>query len=612
MKRYLRIAAVAGVLAIVAAACGGGSSDTATGTGSSSGGTDLQQGGTLETVMTQDFFYGLDPTQEYYSVSWEFLRCCMARTLMSYPAVAAEDGGGVPVPDLSDGDPTVSEDGLTWTFTIKDGAMFGDPLNRQIVAQDFVNAFNRLADGDINGPGYPFYYTTIAGFQERWDGKADSVSGVQAVDDKTVEFTLTEPTPDMPFLVAMPAAAPIATELYDTHYDAVKLGQFLVSSGPYQYEGMEGFDLAGKKPPSGMDIGRSYVFVRNPSYNPDTDTLRPAYPDKITVQVGGETQDLLDKVDSGAADWCIDCGVTAATLQAYSADPAKQALLHTHPADALSYTGFNVFQPPMDDVHVRKALNWAMDKASYLRIIGGAVAGVAAGHFIPPGMMGGLNADYNPYGTTDDRGDPAKAQEEMKQSKYDTNGDGKCDGDACTFQAFAVTGDNDAIKTLELMDENFSEVGIHLDIQTQAYGVLVAKCAEMAAHRALCQAGWGKDYPSPFTFFGPLLDGGENGSNYSFMGTTEEALKKAGYTVPDPIPSIHDDIVACQETPVGDQQNQCWADLDKKVMEEWVPVLPRRFPNDNDVLAERILNYSYCQFTGVGAVDHMALPAGSA
>jgi hypothetical protein len=162
------------------------------------------------------------------------------------------------------------------------------------------------------------------------------------------------------------------------------------------------------------------------------------------------------------------------------------------------------------------------------------------------------------------------------------------------------------------MDENFSEVGIKLDIQTQAYGVLVAKCAELAAHRALCQAGWGKDYPSPYTFFGPLLDGCENGSNYSFLGCDAATLQKAGYTVTGTPPSIHDDILACQATPVGDQQNQCWADLDKKVMEDIVPVLPRRFPNDVDVLGTRIVNYSYDQFTGVGAVDKMALAAGSA
>jgi peptide/nickel transport system substrate-binding protein len=606
MKRFFQVVAATAVLSMVLVACGGGDSSGTGGTGSAStpaGG--VPTGGTLHAVMTQDFFNGLDPTQEYYSVSWEFLRCCMARTLMSYTGAAAEDGGGVPTPDLSDGEPTVSDDQLTWTFKIKQGAMFGDPLNRQIVAQDFVNAFNRFEDPKINTESYPFYYTNIDGFT--WPDGDKSVDGVVAVDDATLEIHVTAPTPDMPFLVAMPASAPLPTELIDSHYDAVELGQFLVSSGPYQWDGMEGFDMASADPPTGMNIGRSYVFVRNPSWDAATDELRPAYLDSIEIQVGGEVQDNLDKVDAGAVDWCIDCGITAATLQKYSADPALMERVHLHPSDALAYTGLNVFEAPMDDVHVRKALNWALDKAALLRQIGGSVAGEIAGHFVPPGMMGGLNADYDPYATTDGRGDPEKAKEEMAQSKYDTDQDGVCDDPSCNVVAYAVTNDNDAIKALEIMSDSFQPVGITLEIKTLNYNTLVDRCSSLEGHTALCQAGWGKDYPSPVTFFQPLLDGGANGSNYSFMGTTADALQKAGYTVPDEIPSIADDITACQATPIGDEQNQCWADLDVHVMEDIVPLIPRRFPNDQDVLGARIVNYSYDQFSGVGAVDHFAV-----
>ncbi len=148
----------------------------------------------------------------------------------------------------------------------------------------------------------------------------------------------------------------------------MKLGQFLVSSGPYEWQGMEGIDLAGNKPPSGMKINKSYVFVRNPSWDPATDDLRPALPDQIEIQVGGEVQDLLDKVTAGAIDWCIDCLATSTTLTEYKRDPTLADRLKIYPADALAYTGLNVFQAPMDDVHVRKALNWVLDKAAMYRL----------------------------------------------------------------------------------------------------------------------------------------------------------------------------------------------------------------------------------------------------
>ena len=210
------------------------------------------------------------------------------------------------MPDLAADQPTISEDGLTYTFTLKDGIMFGDPINREITADDFVTAINRIADPEASSGGYWFYYAgVIKGFQEAYDDpKLEEVSGVKALDDKTLEITLEQPIGAFPYLVAMPAMAPLPEELVKAH--PKDIGQFLVSSGPYQWEGMEGLDLTGKTPPEGMDIGKSYVLVRNPSWDQSTDDLRPAYLDRIEIQVGGEVQDLLDKVDAGALDICSD------------------------------------------------------------------------------------------------------------------------------------------------------------------------------------------------------------------------------------------------------------------------------------------------------------------
>jgi len=610
MKRYLKFVALAAVLTVIAAACGGSSSSAPSGPGSSSAAGDLM-GGTLSIAHTQDFFNGLDPTQEYYSVSWEFLRCCMARTLLSYTGKPAEEGGSAPQPDLADGMPEVSDDQLTWTFHIKDGVKFGDPLNREITADDFVNSMQRFSDPKINSESYPFYYTAITGFS---DAKGKPFAGVEATDDKTFVVHLDTPEPDVPYLFSMAATAPLPKELTDTHYAAVELGQYLVSSGPYEWEGMEGLDLKGDKPPSGMDIEKSYVLVRNPSWDPATDSLRKGYVDRIEIQsYAGDTQDLLDKVDAGAIDWCIDCLATAATLKKYQADPTLQDRLKIRTSDALAYTGLNVFEPPFDDVHVRKAVNWALDKDALWRLAGGPPSGTIAGHFIPPGMMGGLNADYNPYASPDNAGDIEQAKAEMAQSKYDSNGDGTCDSDACTFDALTVTGDKDAIAALQIAQKSYEPLGITLNIKAINYNALVDKCSTLEGHTPYCQAGWGKDYPSPYTFFLPLLDGGANGSNYSFMGATAEDLTAAGYSGFETdaaglaIPNITQDIVACRQIAIGPDQDQCWADLDVKVTEEIAPVIPRRFPTDIDVLGSRIINYSYDQFAGIGAIDQIAV-----
>ncbi|MEX1264245.1 MAG: ABC transporter substrate-binding protein [Actinomycetota bacterium] len=610
MSRKLRFCAIVAVLAIVAAACGGNGSTDGDTPGADTGAKPVA-GGTLKTGIEDgyDFFYGMNPSAEYYSVSWEFLRCCLARTLLSYSGTPGTEGGNDTLPDLATDQPVVSEDGLTYTFTIKDGVMFGDPLNREIVAEDFVTALNRVADPEASSGGYWFYYAgVVEGFQEAYDDpKLEEVSGIKAIDDKTLEFTLEEPIGAFPFLVAMPAMAPLPAELTEAH--PKDIGQFLVSSGPYQWEGMEGLDITGKTPPTGMDIGKSYVLVRNPAYDAATDDLRPAYVDRIEVQVGGQTQDLLDKVEKGTIDLCVTCGATATTLQTYHGDPTLEERLKIYPSDGISYTGLNVFQPPMDDVHIRKAVNWVIDRAALLRLIGGPDQGEMTSHFIPPSMLDGLGQDYNPYGTPDERGDVTKAMEEVKLSKYDSDGDGVCDAPECTFDALTVTDDVDAIKTLETMAASMEQVGLSMNIKTLNYNAVVQKCATLAGHTPFCQAAWGKDFASAYTYFDPLLDGGENGSNYAFLGTTEADLQKNDYAVPaDGIPNITSEIDECWALPL-DEANQCWADLDKLIMEEIVPVVPRRFSNNIDVLGQNIVNYSFDQFAGLGALDHYSMAA---
>ena len=127
MKRMLKVVALVAVLAIVAAACNSDSGDTdASGSASASG--DLS-GGTLKMAMLADVTAAFDPQKEYYSVTWEYYRCCLLRTLMSYQGLPADQGGSEAQPDLAAEEPSVSADGLTWTFKIREGVTFAPPFD---------------------------------------------------------------------------------------------------------------------------------------------------------------------------------------------------------------------------------------------------------------------------------------------------------------------------------------------------------------------------------------------------------------------------------------------------------------------------------------------------
>ncbi len=106
MKRTLKVIAVVAVLGIVAAACSSdnGGTDQGSDTGAPSAATDLS-GGTLRMAQLADVYAAFDPQKEYYSVTWEYFRCCLTRTLMSYKGVPTDEGGTEIFPDLAAAEP---------------------------------------------------------------------------------------------------------------------------------------------------------------------------------------------------------------------------------------------------------------------------------------------------------------------------------------------------------------------------------------------------------------------------------------------------------------------------------------------------------------------------
>ena len=302
MPRRWMLTAFAVSTAILAAACGGGSGSTTP--PSSSAGATPQSGGTLHIALISDVQDAFDPQKEYSSVTWEYYRCCLLRTLLSYNGRTTADGGSQLRPDLAADLPTVSDDGLTWTFTLKKGIHYGPPLQDvTVTSQDFVRAMEREACGTCNVGGYSFYYSAIDGFDAFVAGEADSISGLATPDDATLVVTLAEPTGDLGYRLAMPASAPIpplpdqpdarlgAATGHDADY-----GQFLVATGPYMFEGSENLDFSlpaeEQTVVSGYTPGRSIVLVRNPSWDADTDDLRPAYADRIETTIGGTNEDI--------------------------------------------------------------------------------------------------------------------------------------------------------------------------------------------------------------------------------------------------------------------------------------------------------------------------------
>ncbi len=616
--RALRVMAVGLTIGITAAACEG--EDTRDAGRTNTPTRDSLSGGTLRMAQLADVGAAFDPQKEYYTVSWEYFRCCLLRTLMSYEGVPTAEGGADIFPDLAAGEPTLSGDGLTTTFQIKPGLMYAPPKDdTEITAQDFIRAMEREANPKASA-GYSFYYSVIEGFDDFAAGGADTITGLSAPDTRTLEIRTTSPIGDIGYRFAMAATAPIppddegerlgVAEGHDRNY-----GRFLVASGPYMFEGSETMDFSAE-PKDQVEVpgyvpGRSVVLVRNPSYDPATDGLRDAFPDRIEVRIGGDNDDLYNQVAAGDLDFVVDGVVPAEKIRDYQTNPDLQDRMNVYASDAVRYVSFNLAEPPFDDVHVRKAVNWAFDKQGFRQLRGGESVGEIAGHIMVDSLENDLLADYDPYETPNSSGDPEKAKEEMALSAYDTDGDGVCDAPECSNILTVTDREDPYPDQMALLKQFLEPIGLTLDDKQLEIGTMYNQCNDANSHHALCAGpGWGKDYADGVTFAEPLFTSAglwESCCNYSLLGATPEQLAGWGYDVTE-VPSIDDKEDECAALEPGDERFQCWAELDQQLMEEIVPWVPYLFDTNVDIISENVEFYSFDQFAGVAAFDSMAVP----
>jgi peptide/nickel transport system substrate-binding protein len=628
MKRIRKAVAGLSVLLVIGTAC----TRDAEPTGGNSR-PRLERGGTLRVGMPLLPFStlageeALDPQRMYETEGWALFRCCLLRTLFSYPGRPTEDGGSELRPDLAASMPEVGRDGLTWTVRLKEGLRYAPPFqDTEIVAQDFIRALEREGNKKAvpDGIAYDFYYSAIEGFDEFRAGEADSISGVEAPDDHTVIVHLNEPVGDFPHRFVLAATAPIpegAAEGHDADY-----GRFLVASGPYMLEGSEDMDFSPppreQVPASGLVPGKSITLVRNPAWDPVTDALRPAYVDRIEITLGPASdnlqvsEDSLRKMsrlmDAGAFDLIIYGGPWPQSplrqVRSYQRDPDLRDQVFVNSRDSVWYVSINTAVPPFDDVHVRRALNLVIDKAALREAEGGPLAGGIAGHIVLDSLTSNLLLDYDPYATPGHRGDVEAARAEMARSSYDRDGDGRCDGPSCSG-VVGLSFDNERREQqAAVVRDNLEQIGIDVDLRSLDVDTVFGKLQDPTSKVALgIGLGWLKDFINGSNFFIPLFDRASitGGNNVSLLGATPKQLQEWGYDVTS-VPSIDDKIDECLPL-VGIEQVQCWAEADQLLMEEvipWVPYLSEAYVR---TVSDRVASYSFDQFTTSPALERIAL-----
>jgi peptide/nickel transport system substrate-binding protein len=546
-------AAVASVLALSlgAAACGGGGGkddNTSGGSAKKDAALDAivnvsnKKGGSV-TLQDSDVPDSLDPGNTYYGFVQNFSRL-YARTLVTFKPAAGKAGLQV-VPDLAESLGTPSTDAKTWTYKLRAGLKFDD--GTPITSKDVKYAIERsnfAPEALSNGPTY-FKAYLQGGDKYKGpykDKSADGLKSIETPDDRTIVFKLNQPFADFDYLATFSQTSPVP----QAKDDGAKYVQHIVSSGPYKFQSYE--------------EGRSATLVRNTNWDQKTDPVRKALPDKISVQfkVNPVTIDnnlLADKITGDIAGTGVQPQTQPRVLSGRYAKQTDNSY-----AGATSYIALNVHVAPFDNVHCRKAVNWAIDKQSVLDAIGGSPKGDVATTLLPPSVNG--YTKFDTYPSAGHKGDVAKAKAELKQC-------GKPNGFSTTLTA---RSDRPAeIAQATAIQNSLKAVGINVEIKQFPSGKYFSNFAGVPSYvhehkLGMLSMAWGADWPTGYGFLDQIIDGA--------------AIKPSGgnnlMELNDP--KINSALKAAIANTDSAARTKAWGDIDKMVMDNGsvVPLVYRK------------------------------------
>ncbi|MBQ0912240.1 MULTISPECIES: ABC transporter substrate-binding protein [Streptomyces] len=485
-KQALAAAAVVAAL-LTTAACGGGGDDSNGGSKNGAPGFDAannkvaqaseaKKGGTLKFASSQDAD-SWDTTRGYYGFMWNFSRY-YSRQLVTNKTEPGKAGAEV-TPDLATGLAKVSDDGKTYTYTLRDGVTWED--GKPITSKDVKYGIERVWAQDVLSGG-PTYLKEVLDPKDEYQGpykdKSKDKLGLKAIetpDDKTIVFKLPEANSDFEEMLALTSASPVRQDK-DTKS---KYGLRPFSSGPYKFES--------------YNPGKDLTLVRNTEWKQESDPVRKAYPDKITIKFFSNANDLDARLIAG--DYDLDLAQTGLSPQGRTtALKEHKANLDNPVSGYIRYATFAQNVKPFDNIHCRKAMLFGADHVSLQTARGGPVAGGDIGtNMLPPSVPGSEGQKYDPYGMAGEnkKGNVEKAKEELKAC-------GKPNG----FKSKIAVRNNKPVEvaTAESMQASLKKVGIDLEIEQydgSQYASVVGSPSNVAKKGyGVIIMGWGPDFPS--------------------------------------------------------------------------------------------------------------------
>lgn len=367
-----------------------------------------------------------------------------------------------------------SPDGKVYTFHLRENAKFHD--GRPVTAQDVIYSWERAASPALQSNTALTYLGDIVGVREMNAGRADHITGLEALDTHTLQVTIDAPKPYFLLKLTYPTAFVLDKTNVESGEEWFRTPN---GTGPYKLTEWRRFEQLTYQANSDFYLGK------------------PSIPYVIV------------KLYSGVGIRLYEAGEIDITgISYYSAerflDPSEP--LHNELVTGVGlctgYVVFDVTQPPFDDVKVRQAFSMAFDRQKYIDVVLIGRALPAIGIF-PPGLPG-FNIGLNglPY-------DPDRARQLLAESKY---------GDNLPPIIYTDAGIGSSVGAdVAAMAQMWQQaLGVEIMVENLEPNYFYEKIIA-GQHGQIFGGGWCADYPDPQNFADVLFhsDSAQNTGDYS-------------------------------------------------------------------------------------------------
>lgn len=551
-RRFFALALVGGAVALASGCGSSSSSGSSGGGGNSSGGGGSHMGGTMKLQATGNPD-SLDPAIAYEVESWQNL-IMTNDGLTGFKRVGGPDGATL-VPDLASAIPQATDGGKTYVFHIRPGIKFsnGEP----VVPSDFVHAWQR--DFLVGSPG-TWTLGSIVGADKCTAKKCDLSAGAVA-DDSAMTLTVHLSAPDPEFLdkIALPFSDAVPKSAPNKDIGTSPLP----ATGPYMFKSYV--------------PGQSITLVRNPQFHQWSKDAQPqGYPNEIVWQLGLQADAEVTNVENGNADWMFE-QPPPDRLNEIATKYKDQ--VHINPLTATYWFFMNVNTPPFNNIKVRQALNFAVDRNATVKLYGGPALAQPTCQVLPPNFPG--YEQYCPYTANPASGgkgpwtgpDMAKAKQLIAES-------GTKGQNVTVWSETTTLSKSEGEYIVSLLNQ----LGYHASLKSLDRGVYFDTVDNSSNKAQIGWWDWYQDYPAASDFINTLLSCGAYIPNDDHSNNAAEFCnKQVDSTIKTALSQGATSTAAA---------NQSWAKADQMITDQ-APWLSLFNPKNIDFLSKRVGNYQF-------------------